>query len=447
MLRAQLKCKILALLAVLAMLVQNGDDFQRFVSKFVISLSSESVMMSSKTSSDDKKEPHQSAPSWKQLYIEFQDDVRIARDKFVKSLGELPVPDLDALAAVANTSRIVLNGGQPDYVLQLPKGSTSLTNYTTVVTSQARQPSLVLTKQYYRAQATPPACEWFPNPKNRFINCLNETSLNAAQLAPISIKGGIPIREDYRLFVPVADYIPEHYFSHLTFVAYARINEHGCVLSSDLVIAQQGCFTDGRKICKFNAKPHQIVKVPEVFIVSQYWGNGYYHMHTENFPRIAPYVEFLQEHPDIRVHVVFPPRFDIRSKEHILKTMELFKIDRTRVIGGNVQADVVYVPKSTPCIRGMLPEIQILQSRFHEYIEQDLRETRHNSVVLIIRQSPFSKSRNIPRSIYEIMRKELDRLVANTNLKLEVFDDKDNVSFADTLKMFHRARLIVGILI
>jgi hypothetical protein len=74
-----------------------------------------------------------------------------------------------------------------------------------------------------------------------------------------------------------------------------------------------------------------------------------------------------------------------------------------------------------------------------------LRETRHNSVVLIIRQSPFSKSRNIPRSIYEIMRKELDRLVANTNLQVEVFDDKDNVSFADTLKMFHRARLIVGI--
>jgi hypothetical protein len=261
--------------------------------------------------------------------------------------------------------------------------------------------------------------------------------LNAAQLAPISITGGKPLRDDFRSFYPDPEYNPEHYFSHLTFVAYARINEHGCVLSSDLVIAQQRCYVNSRDECSFNAKPHQIVKVPEIFIVSQYWGNGYYHMHTENFPRFAPYVEFLQEHPDIRVHVVLPPLFDVRSKEHILKTMELFKIDRARIIGGDVQADVVYVPKSTPCLRGMLPEIQILQSRYHEYIEQDLHETRHNSVVLIIRQSPFSKSRNIPRSIYEIMRKELERLAANTGLQVEVFDDKDNVSFADTLKMFH----------
>jgi hypothetical protein len=115
------------------------------------------------------------------------------------------------------------------------------------------------------------------------------------------------------------------------------------------------------------------------------------------------------------------------------------------LLEADVQADIVYVPKSTPCLRGMLPEIQILQSRYHEYIEQELRETRHNSVVLIIRQSPFNKIATFPVRYTKLMRKELDRLVANTNLKLEVFDDKDNVSFADTLKMFHRARLIVGL--
>jgi hypothetical protein len=181
-------------------------------------------------------------------------------------------------------------------------------------------------------------------------------------------------------------------------------------------------------------------------------GNRYYHMHTENFPRIAPYVEFLREHPDICIHVVLPPPFNVRAKEHILKTIELLKFDPARVVAGHVQANIVYIPKFTPCLRGMLPEIQILQSRYLVVArlqkirihEQDLRETRHNSVVLIIRQL-FSKSRHLLRSKYEIIRKELFRFVGNTYLQVEVFDDKDNVSFADTLKMFHRARLIVGI--
>jgi hypothetical protein len=121
-------------------------------------------MTSSSNNNGNDKGPQQNALSWKQLYIEFQDDVRIARDKFVKSLNALPVPDLDALAAVANTSRIVVNGGLHDHVLQLSNGSTSLTNYTTVVTSQARLPSLVLLKHYYRAFAAPPACDCFPDP-------------------------------------------------------------------------------------------------------------------------------------------------------------------------------------------------------------------------------------------------------------------------------------------
>jgi hypothetical protein len=77
----------------------------------------------------------------------------------VKSLNALTVLDLKVLVAVANTSRIVVNGGLHDYVLQLPKGSTSLTKYTTVLTSQARLTLLVLLKYYYRTFSAPPASD------------------------------------------------------------------------------------------------------------------------------------------------------------------------------------------------------------------------------------------------------------------------------------------------
>lgn len=436
--RVKLNYKTIAMFAMLMLLIQNIAKIQRNVPTFSFFPSSISAVSTSRHSND--------ASSWKRVYAEFQNDIGIARDNFVKTLGTLKAPEFDALAAVANTSRIVLNGGLTDYVLQLPKGSRSLTKYTTVVTSQARQPSTVLLKHYYRAYATAPVCGWLLGIAvwKEYFSCPSE-KLNAAQLAPVSITDGGLAREDVRSLMPFADYNPNQFFSHLTLVAYARVNENGCVLSSDLVIAQQGCFAKVRDACQFTTEQQQIPELNEVFVITQYWGDGYFHMNVENFPKIAPYVEFLLQHPDIYIHVALPPQSNVRAEEHIYKTMQLLGLDPDRVVAGVVHANIAYIPKSTPCIHGLLPETQILQSLYHEYIDQDLHEAKHNTVLLVIQHAQSNNRLNIHRSIYDTIREKLNRLVANSNLQVEVFDDNDEVSFIDMLKMFYRAKLIIGI--
>ena len=39
----------------------------------------------------------------------------------------------------------------------------------------------------------------------------------------------------------------------------------------------------------------------------------------------------------------------------------------------------------------------------------------------------------------------LTKLLANSRLKLETFDDKKRLSFSETLRMFYRARMVIGL--
>ena len=92
------------------------------------------------------------------------------------------------------------------------------------------------------------------------------------------------------------------YKSYISLIPNAVINEAGNVINGDLIIMSQGC----RPHAKANMTiPHyDTLKVyEEIFVTTQYWGAGYFHMTIENLPRLAVFIEFLRNHSNIRIHM------------------------------------------------------------------------------------------------------------------------------------------------
>ncbi len=80
----------------------------------------------------------------------------------------------------------------------------------------------------------------------------------------------------------------------------------------------------------------------EVFTTVTLWGHGYYHWIIESLPRIMPYVEFLKQNPNIRIHVL-----EINS--FVMKTLQLLGLERNELVSGVIRAHVMYMPAGIPC--------------------------------------------------------------------------------------------------
>lgn len=103
----------------------------------------------------------------------------------------------------------------------------------------------------------------------------------------------------------------------------------------------------------------------EVFVISQYWGEGYYHVMMEDLPRLAPFLSFLRRNPQIKLHMVEP-------RGNTLEFLKILGIDSSRLVQGYVSADMIYLPKSTECARMNIFEGQLLSHEYRSYINTQL---------------------------------------------------------------------------
>ncbi len=170
----------------------------------------------------------------------------------------------------------------------------------------------------------------------------------------------------------------------------------------------------------------------EVFVISQYWGEGHFHNMMEDMPRLAPFLIFLRKHPSISIHVT----------NRGAMTVALFRalgLDPARMVSGNIHGHIVYLPRSSACGHLLLSEGQLLSHEYRTYIQDNLSGDKlWNSVVFIKR----SKSR------YFVKQKEMEvavsAMAAKHGLRYELFADKPLPSPHDTMLMFYRARVIVA---
>ena len=93
--------------------------------------------------------------------------------------------------------------------------------------------------------------------------------------------------------------------------------------------------------------------VDEMLTTSQLNGYGFYHFTNENLPRLAMFVKFLRDHPNVKIHV---------HKVSFAKTfLRMLGIDPTgRLVSGVVGGRIVYLPAGNPCGRSSFFNVNLL---------------------------------------------------------------------------------------
>ena len=218
----------------------------------------------------------------------------------------------------------------------------------------------------------------------------------------------------------------------------------GIVLKDGHVVtnAAQGVYpfhcsaTDGRRAdncTEINAA----VYVESVFVVAEDPTGNFYHFSIEQLLRLAAYVDLLRARPDITLHV---GKFGTNFTQRYL---EIFGL-RNSVVTGPVRAGLILVPHGGGCHHPNLASVQLAQSLYHNHIitnllrHQRFHDPAKPTIVLLKRKSR-------PLTNHDDVLLLLKHLSARgTGCDVIVFDDAALPSFADTMRLFYRARVIIG---
>ena len=173
----------------------------------------------------------------------------------------------------------------------------------------------------------------------------------------------------------------------------------------------------------------------EVFVISQFWGTAHYHKNAEDFPRIAPYVEFLQKNRDIKIHVQ-----ETQLNSSTAETLKMLGIDLPpgRLVQGVIRAKIVYLPQASNCGYSNQHSVQLASQLYRQYVDRTTSDHKINSLVMI--------RRTVKRLLADHEEKEdaMRRIATDHNLKFEVLSDDALPPFQDQVKIFRRAAVVVG---
>ncbi len=209
-------------------------------------------------------------------------------------------------------------------------------------------------------------------------------------------------------------------------VNYAYVNSDGDVVVNNTKILPQRCkHRSGWDIRQLDAGLiRESPLYDEVFTIAQYWGFGFFHSTLESLPRLAPFLDFLRDHPHIKIHANIRHPF-----------LSLLSIDESRVVRGNIRARILYLPAGASCGSPSLYPTQALASQLRP---QTVPLDRQNIIVLIKR----SRSRRFlnHRSILDT----LEHLAIPLGFEVKVFADNPVLPASETRDMFGGAFLVVA---
>ena len=221
------------------------------------------------------------------------------------------------------------------------------------------------------------------------------------------------------------------YVFHMHIHRNAVVTKLGDVITSDTKLVLDGCIYDGKRTLPLGGKLSQISCYDEVYVITQYWGNGVFHRMVETVPRLVYCLEFLKTHKEIRI---LAPQVGGRMAE----LLEIIGLDKSRLVSGVIRANIVYQPRSTGCGRANVHESQMLSLLYRDYIKQTFHPRYRNRLILIrrSRSRKFSEQTEI-----EVV---LQRAARDHNLTYTLFRDNPTPSLNDTMVMFYSAVIIVA---
>ncbi len=243
--------------------------------------------------------------------------------------------------------------------------------------------------------------------------------LDVHHLMPVQLRVGLP--KEFRLKAG------QQVLTFMHVIRNAIVKSTGDVFVSSLKILPQRC--EQNKKFSYLTKPDNLLLYDEVLTIAQFWGWGFFHCMVENLPRIAPYITFLKDHPQIKVHVE-----TVTSFENSI--LEKLGISGERVIAGEIRARILYLPAGTACGRPNFFNTQLLSLYYRESIPTPPQP--RNSIVIIKRSSKRYLNRHT--DIYNMV----EKIARNKGFEVETFGDTPVPPLHEAMAMFNRAWMIIG---
>ncbi|ELU12158.1 hypothetical protein CAPTEDRAFT_224997 [Capitella teleta] len=220
-------------------------------------------------------------------------------------------------------------------------------------------------------------------------------------------------------------HVPGHEtWTYLNVIQNAVVMNTGDIMSRNLTLIPLRCKDKVRS--RIPANLNAIKEHDAVLSVHQYWATGFYHSSLEGMPRLAPYVQFLNDNPHVKIH--------FQSNNPLQNVLGIRNFKERRLTEQNIHAKILYSPAGGQCGRSPLFTTQLLSMYARKHLDNSFR----NKVVLIKRSHKRFFSRH--SEIESMLRQE----VTSRGLELFVFRDDPVPSLDITMKMFNEAILIVA---
>ena len=218
-----------------------------------------------------------------------------------------------------------------------------------------------------------------------------------------------------------------HNFTYILVIAGAFVTVDGEVIQDDLAIVPIGC--QMTKHLHYFQPTNSPERHREVFVLAQHRGTTFFHFLIETLTRIAAYLSFLMRHPSIKILVKKETSFTV-------KFLAALGIEPSRLVGGNIQADIVYMPAGTGCGHAPIFNAQFLSMQFRAGMSEPAPP--RDTIILIRR----SKKRWFDHhdDILAMLRRHAD----SVGLKTVVYGDNPVPGFHETRQLFNRAYIVVA---
>ena len=206
----------------------------------------------------------------------------------------------------------------------------------------------------------------------------------------------------------------------------AIVNRQGDVYVGNLKIVPQRC-----RQTLVPTKPGKITKAvdKEVFTIAQLWGNGFFHAMAEDLPRLSPWLDFLTENKNIKIHV--------HTNTGFLRTMmRILGIDPSRMVTGSRRVKVLYMPAGTACGRTAVFNAQLLSMQFRNAVKSPVEPRKS---IIVIKRSAKRYFKH-----HSAIFKMIQDAVKGTDIEVELFTDTKLPTVEETMAMFSRAFMVVG---
>ena len=201
--------------------------------------------------------------------------------------------------------------------------------------------------------------------------------------------------------------------------------------------------------------------VDELFVISDVWSSGYYHIVNDQVNQLAAYRDFLRSRPDVYVHAG-PATLAVKVVRNYLQVFGL----RNRVVDHVTRAKVIYKPQNSGCLNPVFAHVQATHELARRYIQElglapaaaasaaavdaDVDVTNHSNSSQRRHRRPVGTivliKRNTKRGFtnFNDVHSAVQLFGQQTGRQVVLFDDARLPTFNDTMRMFAAADVIIA---